>query len=219
MRDFLKNILEPLAFLIYTLAMIISLRKDRSGRQQVLLVHYIIATGLFCYATYLERTNGDNNWIYNTFHFLNICGLSAYFLLVIGNAVKKLVIKWLWVFNVCTFILFDVLMQRFLTYNPTVYAISSLSIIIYCLMFFHHIIQNVREANILTQIDFWLISGYLLYFLSSFFVIILYTSVLVNLRAHVWAIQNIILVFSALITLTGTLWMETYKQKSWELQQ
>ena len=43
--------------------------------------------------------------------------------------------------------------------------------------FFDQVLRNVSELNIHHQFDFWLASGYLMYFLSCFILILFYDNV------------------------------------------
>jgi len=98
-------------------------------------------------------------------------------------------------------------------YNTPVYASTFISIVAYSLLYFDQVIRNVNELEILKQFDFWLVSGYLIYFLSSFFIIIFYDEVPLRHRAFLWSLQNMVLFISASLTFSGYLWI-TYKNKS-----
>jgi hypothetical protein len=185
--------------------------RDATFKKKVLFTYYIIGTLLILYASLLAfyKTMGDNNWLYNLFFLLTICIASYYFFQILQNKIKKYVIAILFVVNVSLFIRYDILAHQFFnTYNNYVNAFCFLSIVVYALLYFDQLLRNVSEQNILNDFDFWLISGYLLYFLGGFFLILMYKDANVEQRGIIWAIQNTILLCSSLVTLTGTLWIQ-----------
>jgi hypothetical protein len=161
---------------------------------------------------YTEK-NFDNNWIYNLVFLLTMLVVSWYFRNLLFSKTKKYIVSILTVINVAFFVYYDIFLAQFFNkYNNQVYAFCFLSIVFYSLLYFYQLIRNVTELNILHQFDFWLISGYLLYFLSCFFVILVYGHAHVDLRRVIWAIQNIILFLSSVITITGNLWINYHRK-------
>ncbi len=208
---FFKNFLEPLAYLLYTFLLIASINNNSPIAKKILFLYYLVALFLTYYANYLSfiKTAGDNNYLYNLFFFITICTFSYYFYNLINRRIDKIVIIFLFIINVILFVTYDIINQKFHgTYNNYVTATCFLSIVVYSLLYFYQILNNVNELNILHEFDFWLISGYLFYFLGSFFIILFYSEIVTELRGLVWAFQNIILLTSALIALTGNLWIK-----------
>jgi hypothetical protein len=78
-------------------------------------------------------------------------------------------------------------------------------------MYFEELLRNVNEISILHRFDFWLVAGYLMYFLSCFFIVFLYDNVDVNLRAILWSFQNIVLCVSSVTTLLASIWIRQRK--------
>lgn len=211
MRHFFKDVLEPFSYLIYTISVFIIWNRSKSIKRTVLFVYYLLAALLLTVACYPNAN--INNLIYNIFFLITACVFSYYFKSILFNKTKRNIIKFLLVINVILFIKSDILLHQQFNYNTDVYAITFLSIVIYALFYFDQLLRNVNELNLLHQFDFWLVSGYLLYFLSSFFIILFYYEVDINQRAVLWSLQNFILFLSSVLTLTGSLWI--YHQKKY----
>ena len=214
MESLIYNFLEPLSYLLYTFLTCYKYLSVKTFKIKVLFAYYLFATLLISYASFLvTEGNIDNNWIYNLFFFLTICVFSYYFHSILFSKTKKYLVKFLFIINVGFFTYYDVLLkQLFETYNNHVFAFCFLSIVVYSLLYFYQLIRNVSELNILYEFDFWLISGYLLYFLSCFFIILVYGHAGIGLRRVIWALQNIILFLSSVITITGNLWINYHRK-------
>ena len=212
MRHFFKDVLEPFSYLIYAVSVFISLNSSRSIKRKVLFVYYLFATIVLFAACYTEEDR-INKLIYNIFFFITISVFSYYFKSLLFNRTKENIIIILFVINLFLFIRSDIIFRQVLEYNTDVYAITFVSIVVYTLFYFDQVISNVNELNPLHQFDFWLVSGFLLYFLSSFFIILFYYEVEVNQRAVLWSLQNIILFISSVLTLIGSSWI--YYQKKY----
>ncbi|MDQ6845319.1 MAG: hypothetical protein M3Z92_13370 [Bacteroidota bacterium] len=212
---FLKNFLEPFSYLLYALLLFIVVDRNSSVKRKVLFIYYVIAVTLTYYASFLSyiKTHGDNNYLYNLFFFITICTFSYYFYNILIGRNKRYIVIFLFVLNLCLFIEYDIVLREFhYSYNNYVTATTYSSLAVYCLFYFDQLLRNVNEVNILHQFDFWLISGYLIYFLGAFFIILFYKDKNESQRAIIWAFQNIILFTSALIALTGNLWIKYYRK-------
>ena len=206
----ISNFLEPFSYFIYAGLFISVVRSGKDLKKIVLLSYYLFASGVLFYACLLSHvgTWGDNNWLYNLFFLVTIIVLSFYFHQILLSGKKKTAVKIIISINLIQFVLYDIVRKHFhFTYNYNVVAFCFLSIIIYCFLFFHQLITNVSERSILHNFDFWLVAGYLFYFLGAFFVILFYSNTPVGHRRLIWGVQNIILLLSSLITLCGNLWM------------
>ncbi len=213
---FFKNFLEPLAYLLYVFLLISSINKKSPVARKVLFIYYLVALILTYYANYLSfiKTSGDNNYLYNLFFFITISTFSYYFYNLLADKMVKIAVVLLFIINLSLFLIYDIINQQFHgTYNNYVNAICFLSIVVYSLLYFYQILNNVNELNILHKFNFWLISGYLFYFLGSFFIVLFYSEISKELRGVVWAFQNIILLTSALIALIGNLWI---RYRTWQ---
>ncbi len=205
MEEFLKHDLEPLSYLVYCLAVFTMLKKQKPSRRIVLFLYYLLASVIIAIACH--SVDEINRILYNTFFFMTICVLSFYYRDLVLSAMKKKVILGLFVLNLALFVNQSVVSNQLIEINNYSYAITYLTIVVYALLFFHQVMTNVTEANILHQFDFWLASGYLMYFVGCFFIILFYDNVEVKHRAVLWSVQNIILLFSSMLTLFGALWI------------
>ena len=212
MRQVLKDLLEPFSYLIYALAIFLMIRKRNSKGLKRLLIYYVLALPYITWAV-LTRLVQINVTLYNCFFIITVTVFSGYFLSILRGRTKRAVIGIIFLINLVLFIKADLLYRGFLLIHTDIYAATYLSFIIYTLMYFENVITNVNERNLLTQFDFWLVSGYLLYFFSSFFIILFYDNIDVTQRALIWSLQNVILFLSSLVTLFGSLWI--YRQKEY----
>lgn len=211
MLQFLKDALEPLSYLIYTIAFFISGYRKQPDKRGVLLVYYIIATILISIACY---TPGEliNRIAYNCFFFITTCFFSCYFNSILINKIQKKIITLVFLIHLILFIKICLVSHQLYEINNYFYAFTYLTIVVYALFYFVNVLSNVNELNILHRFDFWLVSGYLLYFLSCFFIILFYDNVEIKQRALVWSIQNIILFISSVSALSGALWIKSQQK-------
>jgi len=219
---FIANYLEPLSYFIYAVALLLRLRVDKRNKTKVLVVYYVLTCILMTYASWAitlpdNDLRRNNNWIYNLVFLLPNALLFCYFYLTLTSASKRFVTKGLLLLNVLVFSINDFMLHQFDQFNSFCNSFFSLSIVVCVLMYFHQVLANVSEKDILLEFDFWLISGYLLYFLGSFFIIVTYDYLSFSIKApetleqqiqlaSLWGVGNILLFISALLTLIGTLW-------------
>lgn len=204
--------MEAFSYLLYATAVFVARDNSKSSvSRTVLFIYYILAALLITIAAYPNVAL--NNFIYNIFFFITICVISYYFHTLLVGKAKRAILYLLVVVNLLLFLINDVIYQQYDQYNPYVYSISYLSIIVYALLYFHQLMTNVDEKNLLYRFDLWVVSAYLLYFLSSFYIILIYGEVEVSRHALIWSAQNIILFLSSAITLIGSSWI--YYQKKY----
>ncbi len=154
-----------------------------------------------------------NKLLYNIFFLITICFFSFYFKSILFSKIKKAVINILCSVNVILFLLCDIVLRKIYEVNTIVFAVTFLSIVIYALLYFEQLISNVTELNLLYQFDFWLVSGYLLYFLGGFVIILFYNNVeTADQRGIAWSFQNVILFLSSVLSISGSLWIY-YRRK------
>lgn len=208
MRYFFKDILEPFSYLIYAISFLIIFKKSKTIKRNFLFVYYLVAALLLFAACFTK----DNNLIYNLFFFITVSVFSYYFHTIISNKTKKLIIAIFFGINFILFLTYDIVFNRWYQYNTHVFAVSFLSIVVYGLFYFDELIRNIDEMVLLEKFDFWLVSGYILYFIGSFSIICFFDKIPVTERALLWSVQNIILFLSSVITLIGGLWIPSQKR-------
>jgi hypothetical protein len=216
LESFFKNFLEPFSYLIYAAVLFVKFSRDKTFEKKVLFVYYLCATLLLSVASFLviyTAEDIDNVWLYNIFYLITICVLSYYFYHILNNKTKKHVVIFLLFINLILSIIYDIILRHFFNeFNGYIFAICFLSIVVYALLYFDQLLRNVNELNILYEFNFWLVSGYLLYFLGCFFIILYYESAAISQRGNIWALQNVIIFLSSLVTLTGYLWIDSRKK-------
>ena len=200
MRSFISNELEPVAYLIYMVAVLLYYHRFRLLRFKVLAIYYAGAA-MVLYAGIII-TDYLNEWTYNLVYFTNICVFSWYFRQLLHVSRKRRVVLLCLLLNIFIFIYLDIFLNTFYAnFNSFVYGITFISIVLYTLLYLHQILADVKEENLLLNFDFWLVCGFLLHFLGSFVVIIYYELADIYNKAALWAVQNFILFICALITL------------------
>lgn len=206
MKEFLKDALEPLSYAIYTISVFLMLYKKKSVRKEVLLFYYFFAA-IFISIACLTSDEHLNRMYYNCFFFITACVFSYYFKSLLTNKNQKKAINLFWLVHLIIFIKISLISHQLYEINNYVYAFTYLTVVVFALFYFENMLSNVNELNILHQFDFWLVSGYLLYFLSCFFIILFYDNVEIKQRAMLWSVQNIVLFISSLFTISGSLWI------------
>ena len=154
MRSFLCNELEPVAYVLYMLAVLLQFRHGRLFRHQVLFLYYAGCAALI-YVGILFFDH--NNWTYNLLFFFNICISSWYYHLLTADKSKRIIIAACLLFNILVFIFINVIQLKYARYNNFVYGISFITIVLYSFLYLHQLKTNLKEEKLLLNFDFWLI--------------------------------------------------------------
>lgn len=199
MRSFLCNELEPFAYLIYTLSILLQLKRDKSHGYKVLSIFYILSAVIL----YIGIVVSDNNsWTYNLIFFVNILVLSWYYLELFNTKTKRTITIVLGALNAVIFIFINVVQRKYNDYNAEVYGFSFITIVLYSFLYLHQLLVNMKEESLLRSFDFWLVCGYLFYFLGSFVIVLYYNHSNDYFgRGDMWLTHNIILFISSVFTL------------------
>ena len=199
MRSLLMNELEPVAYLIYMLAVLLQLKHHRSFRYTVLAVYYAICAVILYIGIVFSEIN---NWTYNILFFANILVLSKYYLELFVGKIKKKIIISCCIFNALLFIYINIISFKYNDYNNYVYAISFITIVLYSLLYLHQLLINLKEESLLLNFDFWLVCAYLLYFLGAFIIILFYNYTNDHIaRGDLWVMHNTILFTCSVFTM------------------
>ena len=108
-------------------------------------------------------------------------------------------------FNTIIFIYVNIVRLKYAEYNDDVYGISFITIVLYSLLYLHQLLINMKEESLLLNFNFWLVCGYLLYFLGAFFIVLYYDHFKNYNRGNMWQIHNIILFICSAVTLIASL--------------
>lgn len=220
----IKDFLEPFSYLIYSIALLLEYRSNRLIREKVLLIYYVIATLLLTYAAFLaiqyaSNSTGDNNWLYNIHYFLSAVVLGYYFNNILVSKSKKKIVIVLFSLVAINFIITDFIITRPF-FNSTSTAFLFVCVVSASLMYLHELLIKMSEKNILLNFNLWLVSGYIIYFLGGFFIILSYSYLTDKLTSdqevilgYLWSVLNVLLFVTSIITLSSYIWI-TYRKKS-----
>ncbi|MGZ8517069.1 MAG: hypothetical protein ACXWWD_06960 [Chitinophagaceae bacterium] len=221
MFSIISNYLEPFACLLYFVALIIHNR-----RSNLLLTYYIIGIILLSVAAIQVETKktGNNIWIYDIVNLLTAICIGAYFFFLHQASLKKKIVLFVIGLYLTYVVIRNFTLGDIRLFDSIGYSIVSASVVIYVFMYFHQLLKNVTEASILKEFNFWLASGYLVYFAGSFIIFVSYyyltTKILHSytpeerqLLTALWGMHNVLLFISALSLLIGCLWIN-YRRKS-----
>ena len=216
--SFLSNILEPFAYLIFATAIYLRLKSEAGMKEKLLLFHYVSCTLLMTIATWKAFYSQDNLWTYNVLWLQSAVFIPLYFHGHFKSRRKKWVIRTLIGINLMYFIINDIIYAQLFRFDSLGYSLLSVSISVVCFMYFYEVFTHVTEKPIWYDFNFWLVSGYLFYFLVSFAIFLTYHQLTRNildtytseervLLTVLWAVHNGLLFISAITALFGHLWI------------
>lgn len=217
---FIKNFLEPFSYLIYAVAFLLEYRTSKSMRAKVLFIYYLVAVILISYACIIAlHFDKDNNWLYNIFYFLSAIVFGYYFNSILIRKINKTIVLILFFLVAINFIITDLIFR-----HPYFHSFSNaflfLCVVISSLLYLHELLNNMSEKNILLNFNLWVVSGYIIYFLGGFFIILSYgyftdkfTYGQRPILGTLWSILNVLLFITSTITLLSHVWI-AYRTKS-----
>lgn len=219
MDTFLKSFLEPLSCLIYCITLGREYYWHHVKRNGVLCIYYLAATIILSYASYLGLHYLDNNWLYTINYLLSAFVFAYYFTGILSKKNNKIIIFLLFGITILTFLYTTIVFPKSY-FNSIGAAGFFLATVISSFIFYRELLSRPSEKNILLNFDIWLISGYILYFLGSFFIILTYDyfSNRFNyeqelILGNLWAVQNCLFFIASIITLSSHLWI-AYRNRS-----
>lgn len=218
MLFFLKSFLEPFSYLIYAIALGLEYKKNKLMREKVLFIYYLFAAIIICYATVIGLAYSDNNWLYNIHYLVSTLIFAYYFRSILTKKSGRLTVIFLFLLVLLIFLITNIVFKN-KYFNSISTAVFFLSVLVCSFMFFQELLNNMTEKSILFNFDMWLVSGYILYFLGSFFIILSYDYFSNKFNYHqqlilgdLWAIQNSLLFIASIIALGSHIWI-TYQNK------
>lgn len=169
-------------------------------------------------------TQVNNIWMYNIVLLAAILAIGFYTYILLHSVQKRTVVLVLVSGTVLYFVVRNFLLWHLFEIDSIGFVLLSISVTVFSFMYFHQILNRVTEAPAFYDFDSWLIAGYLLYYLGSFFIFLCfnyftYKITLQNrmedrvLLTTLWGVHNVFLFFSAAITLMGSVWT-TYRNRS-----
>jgi hypothetical protein len=218
------NFLEPISYFIYVVAVALRFKADHSVTLKVLFLFYLLATVLMTNASLHVFTQVNNIWMYNLVLLAAILAIGFYAYTIFHAVQKRRVVLVLACGTVLYFIVRNFVFRHLYEIDSIGFVLLSISVTIFSFMYFHQILNHVTEAPAFYDFNSWLIAGYLLYYLGSFFIFLCfnyftYKITIKNrmedrlLLTTLWGVHNVFLFFSAAITLMGSVWT-TYRNRS-----
>lgn len=220
--SFVTNYLEPLSYLLLSIALLVQLMAKKRVQTAALAIFYFVAAAALGYASWLAHRQLNNNWIYNALYLPALLAICFYFYRTLSG--RKGIIRTLVAINVVYYVAQTVFSGRQLLIDNFGYALLSVSVTLLSFVYFYDVLIRVGEVPLWHRFDFWLVSGYLLYFLGSFFIFLQFANLTYNIldtytdkeRAALtilWGVHNVLLFLSSLTTLSGSLWI-VFRRKS-----
>jgi hypothetical protein len=222
---FINNYLEPTGYFIYLVALWLYARRYHEKHLTALLAYCFLTFAVMLAASIMVQTSDSANiWLYNIHAFLTISFLGFYFRNLLQSRFKNILVTALCAAIVCYLLVKNVVLRDFQLFDSIGYSFVSAAIVFFVLMYFHQLLSNVTDQNIFRNFNFWLASGYLIYFAGSFIIFLSYyyltTRILATYTAQerellttLWGVHNMLLFVSSFSLLIGSLWL-TYRKKS-----
>ncbi|MEO8413429.1 MAG: hypothetical protein ABI472_07200 [Ginsengibacter sp.] len=217
---FIKNFLEPISYLVYAIAFLLEYRTHKSKSEKVLLVYYLVAFVLIFYACILALDYANNNnWLYKIYYFLSALVFGYFFNSLLRKRSNKIIVTILFSAVAVNFFVSDFVITRSY-FDSAGNALFFLCVVVASLLYFHELLSTMTEKNILLNFNLWLISGYIVYFLGGFFIILSYAYFTDkfnydqrSILGDLWSVQNVLLFITSIITLSSHIWI-AYRTKS-----
>ncbi|HEV7332006.1 MAG TPA: hypothetical protein VGN63_13305 [Flavisolibacter sp.] len=223
--SFINNYLEPTGYFIYLIALWLYARRYSEKHITALLAYCFLTFVVMLIASIMvQNSSYPNIWLYNIHAFLTIVFLGFYFRNLFQSRFKVIAATLLCAIIVVYLLVKNIVLQDFQLFDSMGYSLVSAAVVFFVLMYFHQLLSNVTDQNILRNFNFWLASGYLIYFAGSFIIFLSYyyltTQILATYTAQerellttLWGVHNMLLFVSAFSLLIGSLWL-TYRKKS-----
>lgn len=217
-RNFVAILLEPLSYVLFSIAFLLRMSIEKQVKVKVLFIYYLFAAISFSYASWLVFKNQNNTWIYNLLYLPAVVAICYYFHEIFYSRRSKAIVKFLIALNVIYFAGRIILFGKLVILDSFGYSLLSISVSFLSFVYFYQLLRHVNELKVWANFDFWLISSYLLYFLGSFFIFSLYANLTYNILdtytheqriqlSVLWGVHNVLLFLSSVITLVGSLWV------------
>lgn len=223
--SFINNYLEPTGYFIYLIALWLYARRHQEKRIAPLLAYCFLTFVVMLTASIMvQHSSAANIWLYNIHAFLTIVFLGYYFRKLFQSPAKIRAVTLVTGLIVLYLLVKNMVLQDYQLFDSIGYSLVSAAIVFFVLMYFHQLLSHVTDQNILRNFNFWLASGYLIYFAGSFLIFLSYyyltTQILATYTAQerkllttLWGVHNMLLFVSAFSLLIGSLWL-TYRKKS-----
>ncbi|MEO6914570.1 MAG: hypothetical protein ABI151_02085 [Chitinophagaceae bacterium] len=221
--QFISIQLEPICYIILSLALLLRLRIKGQRKIRVLLGYYLLSAAGLSYASWLVFDNlnsgASNNWIYNLLILPAMLAIGYYFHQTFTGKISRHLSMALVAVNLIYSGLRNLTYTRIIIFDSVGYSLLSISVSMLCFAYFYQLLRNVNENKLWADFDFWIVSSMLLYFLGGFFIFLFYNILDSNtyeereLLSILWSVHNVLLFLSSLIMLYGCIWIN-YRNRS-----
>lgn len=165
-------------------------------RRDCILWFVVFQAILNSIALYLD-INPDltNQYLYHLNCLLSILILSIFFRNGIETKLIRLLVLPTMVIILTLGILNMIFWQGILQFPSTCYAIVSIVIVIYCLIYYLENMMWHKSLDIIKSRNFWHVTGLLTYYATSFFIFISYsylTELSIQNQSILWKIHNVV---------------------------
>lgn len=219
LHSFIGNYLEPVAYLVYGIAVFLYARNHPVRNLKTLLLYNVMAFSLMMTATILVEIQAPETiWLYNIHALVTVLLVGTYFRNILQGTAKKNTVTTMMV-GVALFLLYkNLVLHEFHLFDSVGYSLVACSVVLYVLLYFHQLLSHVTGESIFQNFNFWLTSSYLIYFLGSFIIFLTYhyltTKILATLTKEekhlltsLWGLHNCLLFSGAALLLGGSLWL------------
>jgi hypothetical protein len=215
----LAHLLEAIAYFIFFVSLTLWAWRDKRGVIKILTGYYVICVLLIAKAYMYVGTKGSNIYIYSFLCLLSSFVLGAYFY-------KVLIGKWARIFVLifCTlsgfYYLFANVIQEGLRYfDSLAFVLLAFGIVVLSMMYIIQLLRDVKEEPLSMNFDFWFVSSQLIYYIGSFVIFLSFGYLtkqiigdpsnqgLARTLTWLWALHNVLLFLSSLLTTGGILWI------------
>ena len=221
---FFQYALEPFAYLLYLVAILLHHRRYGWRNERWLLAYYTLSVILTTHTAHIFTARANNIWAYNLLAVVTLVCISGYFYrLLLAPQKKKTIVVLLSTFLGYAFVK-NVVLRDVALFDSIGYSFVSAAVSVYVMMYFHQVLNNVTEGDIFRNFNFWLASTFLIYFMGNFiiFVSFYYLTTQVagtspspetQLLTTLWGVHNLLLCVSASTMLAITLWLTQAKNE------
>lgn len=175
---------------------------------KLLAAYFILSFLLFGLSNYLADRSINNLFIYHIFAILEFVFIGQFFRTIISS--KKFKSSSLYIIIIfCLLALINsILFEKFTTLNSNVIAIEFLLLIIFSFIYYFELSYSEEVLVFYRQPNFWIITGFFVYFASCILIFALYKYTAVTNRQFVlkfWLIQVVMYIVKNIILAKGIL--------------
>lgn len=225
MKYLIAYLLEPISYLVFTLAIFFFSWKNQAKLRHKVLTGYFFVATILMFKALLEPRDGSNISIYDILCLLTSFSISTYFFSALNTLWKKVVTVVLCGIQIAYYFLSNIIFEDTPLFDSLGYVILSMAIVIMIFLFLHQILSHVTEESLAMNFDFWFISSQLIYFLGSFIIFLtfnyltrrilpaeLYSHENRVLLTNLWGVHNVLLFLSSLLTTFAVIWISFRKK-------